>query len=96
VFYEKGGLSARVAYNRRERFLEHLVTPGQGGDPVFRRTFDQWDVRASYDVNQHAQVFVEGINITSEKNITTGRFDNQVLDFIDTGARWAVGFRGTF
>ncbi len=96
VFYEKGGLSARVAYNRRERFLEHLVTPGQGGDPVFRRTFDQWDVRASYDVNQYAQVFVEGINITSEKNITTGRFDNQVLDFIDTGARWAVGFRGTF
>jgi TonB-dependent receptor len=96
VFYEKGGLSARVAYNRRERFLESLVTPGEGGDPVFRRTFDQWDVRASYDVNQYAQVFVEGINITSEKNITTGRFDNQVLDFIDTGARWAVGVRGTF
>lgn len=96
VFYEKNGLSARVAYNRRQRFLESLVTPGQGGDPVFRRTFDQWDMRASYDVTSNAQVFVEGINITSEKNITTGRFDNQVLDYIDTGARWAAGVRATF
>ena len=34
LFYEKHGVSARVAYNRRERFLEHLVTPGQGGDPA--------------------------------------------------------------
>lgn len=96
LFYERDGISARIAYNRRERFLEHLVTPGEGGDPVFRRTFEQWDVRASYDVNSHAQVFVEGINITSEKNVTTGRFDNQVLDFIDTGARWAFGVRATF
>lgn len=96
IFYEKNGLSARVAYNRRERFLESLVTPGEGGDPVFRRTFDQWDMRASYDVTSYAQVFVEGINITSEKNITTGRFDNQVLDYIDTGARWAAGVRATF
>jgi len=96
IFYEKSGLSARVAYNRRERFLENLVTPGQGGDPVFRRTYDQWDLRASYDVTSYAQVFVEGINITSEKNITTGRFDNQVLDYIDTGARWSMGVRATF
>lgn len=96
IFYEKGGLSARLAYNRRERFLEFLVTPGQGGDPVFRRTFDQFDLRASYDVTNYAQVFVEGINITNEKNVTTGRFDNQVLDFIETGARWAAGVRVTF
>lgn len=96
LFYEKGGFSARVAYNRRERFLEFLVTPGQGGDPVFRRTFEQVDLRASYDVTDFAQLFVEGINIFGEENITTGRFDNQVLDFVDTGARWAFGVRANF
>jgi hypothetical protein len=42
------------------------------------------------------QVFLEGINILGEENITTGRFNNQVLDYIDTGARWAVGLRSTF
>ena len=96
AFFEKYGFSARVAWNRRGRFLEALVTPGQGGDPVFRRAYDQVDVRASYDVFEFAQIFVEGTNVLSSRNITTGRFDNQVLDFVDTGARYAAGVRVNF
>ncbi len=96
VFYEKSGFGARFAYNRRERFLQNLVTPSQGGDPVFRRDFDQIDVRASYDITPRLQVFFEGINVLSNVNVTTGRFDNQVLDFVDTGARYAIGARATF
>lgn len=95
-FYEKNGFAARVAYNRRGRFLEYLVTPGQGGDPVFRRPFDQVDVRVSYDITKFAQIFAEGTNVTNSRNITTGRFDNQVLDYVDTGARYAAGFRLNF
>jgi iron complex outermembrane recepter protein len=95
-FYEKDGLAARVAYNRRGRFLEYLVTRGQGGDPVFRRPFEQLDVRVSYDITRFAQIFAEGTNVTNSKNITTGRFNNQVLDYVDTGARYAVGARLNF
>jgi iron complex outermembrane recepter protein len=95
-FYEKDGFAARVAYNRRGRFLEYVVTPSQGGDPVFRRPFDQIDVRVSYDVTKFAQIFAEGTNVTNSKNITTGRFDNQVLDYVDTGARYAAGVRLNF
>lgn len=96
VFYQKYGIEARFAYNRRERFLQDLVTPGEGGDPVFRRTFDQIDVRASYDILPKVQVFFEGINVLGNVNITTGRFNNQVLDFTDTGARYAIGVRAGF
>lgn len=96
VFYEKYGIQARFAYNRRERFLEYLVTPSQGGDPVFRRPFDQIDVRASYDITKNFQIFAEGINVLSNVNVTTGRFDNQVLDYVDTGARYAFGVRANF
>ncbi len=96
AFYEKDGFSARVAWNRRGRFLEALVTPGQGGDPVFRRAYEQVDMRASYDVTEFAQVFVEGTNVFNARNITTGRFDNQVLDYIDTGARYGAGVRISF
>lgn len=95
-FYEKDGFAARIAYNRRGRFLEYLVTPSQGGDPVFRRPFDQIDVRVSYDITKFAQVFAEGTNVTNSTNITTGRFNNQVLDFVDTGARYAAGVRLNF
>ncbi len=96
VFYEKYGFSARLAWNLRERFLENLVTPGQGGDPVFRRDYNQFDLRTSYDISDTFQVFLEGTNITGNENITTGRFDNQVLDFINTGARWSLGVRASF
>jgi iron complex outermembrane recepter protein len=96
VFYEQGPFAARVAYNRRERFLEFLVTPNYGGDPVFRRTFEQVDLRVSYNVTEAAQVFLEGINVFDEEIITTGRFDDQVLDYIETGARWGFGVRMSF
>ena len=96
VFYEKSGFAARVAWNRRGRFLEALVTPGQGGDPVFRRRYDQVDMRASYDIFEYAQIFIEGTNVFNSRNITTGRFDNQVLDYIDTGARYGAGVRVNF
>lgn len=96
AFYEKDGFSARVAWNRRGRFLEAVVTPGQGGDPVFRRAYEQVDMRASYDVTEFAQIFVEGTNVFNARNITTGRFDNQVLDYVDTGARYGAGVRVNF
>jgi iron complex outermembrane recepter protein len=95
-FYEKDGFGARIAYNRRGRFLEYVVTPSQGGDPVFRRAYDQVDVRVSYDITKFAQVFAEGTNVLNSNNITTGRFNNQVLDYVDTGARYAGGVRLNF
>lgn len=35
-------------------------------------------------------------NVLGEEIITTGRCDNQVLSYIDTGSRWALGGRATF
>jgi TonB-dependent receptor len=96
LFYEKDRFGARLAYNRREGFLEQLVTSGQGGDPVYRRTYDQVDLRVSFMVAEQIQTFVEGTNILGAETITTGRFDDQVLNYTDTGARWAVGVRANF
>lgn len=96
VFYEMDGLSVRVAYNRREKFLESLVNPNAGSDPVYRRTYDQVDARVSYDVLENVQVFAEGTNILGNENVTTGRFDNQILNYIDSGARYAIGVRSEF
>lgn len=95
-YYEYGRISARLAYNKRGRFLEYLVTPGQGSDPVFRRGFGQLDVRASYQALKNVQVFFEGINVLDEQNVQTGRFDNQVLTVSRTGARYALGVRADF
>lgn len=96
VFYEKYGVSLRAAYNHRARFLQYLVTPGEGGDPVFVRPFQQVDVRAAYNFLEHYQVFFEGTNVLDAQNVTTGRFNNQVLSVRNTGARYAIGARVDF
>ena len=95
VFYEQDNWQARIAFNNREAFLRN-VDNGFNGEPVNTQTFGQWDVSASYDINENFTVFVEGINVTEEELVQTGRFDNQVYSVEDNGARYAVGVRAKF
>lgn len=95
VFYEKYGVSARIAYNRREKFLQTLAG-GPGNEPVFVRTYGQFDGSAAYSVTENAQIFIEGTNLFNAKYVTTGRFDNQVLNYQNTGPRYDIGFRLNF
>ncbi|MBT8101442.1 MAG: TonB-dependent receptor [Gammaproteobacteria bacterium] len=95
VFYETDRWQARVAYNNREGFLR-LVDNGFNGEPVNTETFGQWDISGSYDINENVTVFFEGINITEEELIQTGRFANQIYNIQDNGSRFAIGARVSF
>ncbi|MAX00519.1 MAG: TonB-dependent receptor [Sphingomonas sp.] len=95
IFYEKYGISARVAYNRRERFLQTLAG-GPGNEPIFVRNYGQFDGSASYEITPYARLFVEGTNLFNAKYVTTGRFDNQVLSYRNTGPRYDIGMRVAF
>ncbi|WOT05034.1 TonB-dependent receptor [Shewanella youngdeokensis] len=95
VFYEQDDWQARVAFNNREGFLRQSDN-GFNGEPINTDTFGQWDISASYDINEHVAVFFEGINITEEELLQTGRYDNQVYSVEDNGSRYAVGVRGKF
>ena len=95
VFYEAERWQARVAFNNREGFLR-LIDNGFNGEPVNTETFGQWDISASYDVNDDWTVFFEGINITEEELVQTGRFRDQVFNIEDNGSRYALGFRAKF
>lgn len=95
VFYESGPIQARLAYNNRDGFLQTLTNPTTG-EPEFVADYAQWDMSASYDIDENFTVFVEGINITGEETIKHGRFTNQITLIQDTGARFAVGVRANF
>jgi iron complex outermembrane receptor protein len=95
LFYEKYGLSARIAYNRREGFLSS-ISQGAGSEPLFVRTYGQFDASVSYDLTKNVQLLVEGTNVFNEKYITTGRYDNQVRAWYDYGARFDAGVRVKF
>ena len=99
VFYERDAFQARVAFNNREAFLfalDNTSVGGATGEPVTTETYGQWDVSASYDINENLSVFVEGINVTDEELRQVGRFADQVYSIEDNGSRYSLGLRGTF
>ncbi|WP_082450103.1 TonB-dependent receptor [Sphingomonas sp. Leaf231] len=95
VFYEKYGISARMAYNRRERFLRQLAG-GSGNEPIFVRDYGQFDGSVAVNLTPAVQVFVEGTNLFNAKYFTTGRFDNQLLSYQNFGPRYDAGVRFSF
>jgi TonB-dependent receptor len=95
VFYENDQIQARIAYNNREGFLR-AIDNGFNGEPINTETFGQWDVSASYDIDETFTVFFEGINITEEELVQTGRFANQTYSIEDNGRRFALGVRAVF
>ncbi|MFK8017844.1 MAG: TonB-dependent receptor [Gammaproteobacteria bacterium] len=95
AFYETDVWQARVAFNNREGFLRNLDN-GFNGEPINTETFGQWDISASYNINDNLTVIFEGINVTEEELVQTGRFPNQVFNIEDNGSRYALGLRGNW
>lgn len=92
-FYEKGPIQARIAYNWRDEFLLGFRAQGE---PAFTEAYGQFDLSASYDINDQINVFFEGLNVTNEKTRRHGRFPEQLIDYEEFGARYSIGVRATF
>jgi len=94
VFYEKGPIQARVAYNYRDEFLVQAFS--FFSEPQQREAFGQMDFSAGYEINDQFQVYVEGINVLDEDSRDFSRFKNRFLSYVDTGSRYTIGVRGKF
>ncbi len=94
-FYEKDAFQARIAFNNREAFLQTIAN-GDTGQPENVATYGQWDVSASYDINEHLTVIFEGINVTDEYVEKFGAIPAHFTEQVRSGSRYAVGVRGSF
>ena len=102
VFYEKDGISSRVAYNYRD---EHLLTSTGSGvfpavSPVFIDEYASLDASTSYSFNVQdipVSVFVSGINLTDSysRHIGQGGFNRNVAS-IAWGPMYEFGVRVSF
>ncbi|RYD65612.1 MAG: TonB-dependent receptor, partial [Sphingomonadales bacterium] len=91
IYYDKGGLQARVAYNWRDEFYA-----GGTVDPTYVEAYGQFDASASYEFVKGLTVFVEGINITGEGR-RGHRRSNNFATFVQPGyARYSGGVRFSF
>ncbi|NCP20092.1 MAG: TonB-dependent receptor [Erythrobacter sp.] len=79
VFYEKGPLAMRAAYNWRSEFL---LTPRDDifpFSPIFQDSTGQLDASIFYDVTEFLKIGVQGVNLLDEVTTTS-----QVIDFDGT------------
>jgi TonB-dependent receptor len=95
LMYEKFGISARLAYNWRDEFLQNI---NQGGfrNPIFVEAYDQIDLSVGYDINDNLAVSFEAINLTGEDVRWHGRSELQMWRLEDQGARYGLGARYKF
>jgi len=96
AFFEKWGFHARVAVVWRGEYLDHFGqtqnTGSFGAEPTFVNSNTEVDFSTSYDIRKNLDVFFEGQNVNDSTYSTHGRFPEQVLDVIDFGARYTLGF----
>jgi iron complex outermembrane receptor protein len=103
ALYEKFGLSARVAYNWRSKFLEGIfagatvagatsIPPG----PIFRKGYGWLDASINYDVSKDFTLTFEGSNLLRTRResyyTTPTLFNDQTID----DRQFMMGFRFKF
>lgn len=94
--YENYGLQVRLAYNWRDSFLRQTNVDNQNFNPIYVDEYSQWDMNASYDVNDNFNVFFEGINLTGENVRWYQRSDSQTRYVEELGPRYQLGVRYTY
>jgi TonB-dependent receptor len=95
LMYENYGISARLAYNWRDKYLR-TANRGNFRNPEYVEDYRQLDLNVGYDINEQLSVSFEGINLTEEDTRVHGRSSLQVWELTDQGARYALGARYKF
>jgi TonB-dependent receptor len=95
AIYDKNGLSARVSYNWRDKYL---AATNQGGNrnPLFTDTFGTLDANISYDVTENISLSLEAVNLTSEPFRQYARTETNLVYVQELKPRYWLGARFRF
>lgn len=94
LIYENFGLSTRLAYNWRDKYLDN--TAFFSSEPRYFDAYTSVDLNVSYELTDNLQVSFEGLNITEENTRSYGRSERQLWTLEDLGARYQIGARYIF
>jgi TonB-dependent receptor len=97
LMYEKFGVSARLAYNWREKFL--LTTSAANIQrPVWMEDYGQLDGSVFYSINDHIKVGLQGTNLLNSRTFLDvgGATLAPRYSWTDTDRRIAIAVRTSF
>jgi TonB-dependent receptor len=100
LIYEKGPISARLAWNWRSEFLlttRDVIVPFA---PIMNEATGQLDASFFYTINKNLKIGVQGVNLNNEITRTSQILDNTLLrtgrSWFMNDRRYTVALRGTF
>lgn len=100
AFYEKGPISARVAYSWRSKHLQTAVDQLYPYFPVYLAGAGQLDASLFLSVNDRIKIGVQGVNLTNTVTKTLQQFTSSgmlaPLSYFVTDRRYAFIVRGAF
>jgi TonB-dependent receptor len=80
LMYEKGPVSARVAYNWRSQWVETTAGNGTGNLPIYDKSFGQVDASVTYHVTDAFSLTGAAVNLTNTKRSTIFGLDSRPRD----------------
>jgi TonB-dependent receptor len=95
LIYDKYGISGRLAYNWRDKFLAQTNIDNYH-NPRFTEAFGQLDLNISYDITPALAVSFEAINLTEEGVRQYIRTKNQLIFAQELQRRFLLGVRYKF
>lgn len=94
LFYEKGPVQFRAAYNWREGFLRQTFGPQSNPENI--NGYSQIDLSGSVEVLDGISLFGEVLNLTDENFRSYSSFNERLITLSDQGRRITAGVRATF
>ena len=96
-FYDGEQLKVRAAYNWRDDFIAGVgQAEGTRTNPQFVEQYGQWDLSVTYYYNDNLTLYFNGLNLTNETRHVYSLTQRQVLQAVQTGQRYDIGFRYDF
>jgi iron complex outermembrane recepter protein len=94
LFYDKGPLQARIAYNYRSEYQNSAI--GTGGEPQYVDESARVDFSASYALNDKLTLTFEGANLTNEEVYRYQRIESRMTGLEYNGREYVFGIRASF
>nr|WP_246586801.1 TonB-dependent receptor [Stakelama flava] len=94
--YDKGAVSARVAYNWRSKYVVTTQGNGSGNLPIFNAPRGQLDASFTYTVNPHFALTVDGTNLTDTENRTYYGIESRPQSSVLNDRRVSITARITY
>ncbi|MCU4677388.1 TonB-dependent receptor [Catenovulum sp. 2E275] len=91
LFYEHGPVDARMSYHHRDNFIRRVK--GNLGQPEMVEGYGQVDLNFRYKLNRDVELFIQGVNILNEKRRTYSIYTERLLEYEESGTRYALGAR---